>query len=341
MAKIAKKRILPFAGKVLVRQGDVVESDTVVAEMCYVGKRPFIVNIAERIKVDLDSIEPYLKKGVGDVVHSGDIIAEKRTLAAWMSVKSPVSGVLEYISPASGSVIIREKVEKDELGHVTVNCAQILDIAPEKLKLHLDKHRGEKVEKGGKIASLSLYGGFSTRFCRSPIYGEIVDIDNTTGDVVVKRPVEERRLKAFIPGNVIEVLAERGVVIETEAEVFHGVFGFGGETWGVLGRDIVVLDEPLARRDFDSLRGQVKGIIAPSFGVEEFMDLFGDELRKGITKENDTGITLILMRGFGRLRLDDLSMKKLSEFKGKFAAIDGRSQIRAGAKRPEIIIPVR
>jgi hypothetical protein len=341
MGKIKKKRLLPFPGEVLVKKGDVVEPDAVVAEMCYLGERPFIVSIAERLKVDLDDIESYLLKKVGDAIHSGEVIARRKTLTTLMEVKSPVGGILEYVSPASGGVIVREKVDEDEVGPVTVNCAEALDIPPERVRAHLDKKRGEKVEKGGKIASVSLYGGFSMKYCRSPLYGEIIDIDHSTGEVIIKRPVEERKLKAFLPGTVDEVIPERGVVIESEAEILYGVFGFGGENWGVVGRDIVIFTEAITRKEFESLKGKVKGIIGPSLPVQEFEDLFGDEIGKGITKENDTGMTIILMEGFGLLHLCEETRRRLNEYSGRLVAIDGRSQIRAGAKRPVIIIPLQ
>jgi hypothetical protein len=340
MASILKKRMLPFPGEVLVKQGDTVEPDTVIARMRYLGERPFIVSIADRLKVELNEIEGYLTRKVGDVIHAGEIIATRRMLASRMEVASPVSGILEYISPASGGVVIREKVDANELGPVTVNCAEALDIAPGKLKIHLDKGKGDKVEKGGRIASISLYGGFSMKYCRSPIYGEITDIDHTTGKVVVRRPVEQRELKAFIAGTVHETIPARGAVIKTEAEMLYGSFGFGGENWGVLGRDIVVFEERIGREDYESLKGKVTGIIGPSLSVQEFEDIFGDEIRKGITKENDTGLTIILMEGFGTLKLDEVTRKRLNEFEGKPAAIDGRTQIRAGAKRPVILIPL-
>jgi len=339
MAKILKKRILPFDGKVLVNKGDIVKPETLVAEMFYIGERPFIVNIADRLKVELTEIEGYLTKKVGDTVQVGEIIAERKTLGARMLADSPVSGILEYISPASGGVIIREKVGKDELGPVTINCANALDIPPERLEINLNKHKGERVEKGGILASISLYAGIIMKYCKSPIYGEVVDVDLKRGNVVVKRPVEERKLNASIPGIIKEVIPKRGVVIETDAEVFYGVFGFGGEKWGTLGKDIIIFDEPIKRKEFESLRGKIKGIITPSISVMEFDDIFGDEIRKGITKENETRITVILMEGFGRLKLDKGIKKKLNKYIGRLVTIDGRTQIRAGVRRPEITIP--
>ncbi len=340
MAKVLKKRMLPFPGEVLVRQGDTITSDTPVARMCYLGERPFIVPIAQRLKVELNEIEGYLIKKVGEAVHAGEIIARKKTLTARMEVKSPVSGILEYVSPASGGVVIREKVDKSELGPVTVPCASVLDISPGKVKMHINKKEGDRVEKGGTLASVSIRGGFSSKKCRSPIYGEVMSIDHATGDIIVKRPVEERTLNAFVSGVVHEIIPERGVVIETDAEVLHGVFGFGGETWGVFGRDIVFFREEIKRTDFNSLRGKVKGIIGASLSIGDFEDLFGDEIRKGITKENDTGMTIILMEGFGKATLDEVLIQKLEASTGKLIAIDGRTQIRAGAKRPEILIPL-
>jgi hypothetical protein len=340
MAKIRKKRVLPFDGKILVKEGERVESDTIIAEMFYLGERPFIVDIAGRLNIDLKEIEGYLTKKIGDYIEVRDTIAVRHRMAVRLEAHSPVSGILESISPASGNIVIREKVNKEEIGPVTINCAEELNIPTKSLQLYLKKKLGNKVEKGGVIASKSIYAGIRMEYCRSPIFGEIVSIDLKTGNVTVRRPIEERKMDAFIPGVIKEIIPKRGAIIETEGELINGVFGFGGEEYGTLGEEIIILESPLRRKQFEEYKGKIKGIITPSINVREFGDLFGEEIKKGITKDNDTGITIILMKGFGEKKLDIEIIKKYNEFKGRLIAIDGRTQIRAGAKRPEIIIPL-
>lgn len=340
MAKIQKKRILPFDGRVLVKEGDRVKPDTIIAEMLYLGERPFIVDIAGRLNIGLREIEDYLTKKIGDHIEARDVIAVRQRMTVKLEAHSPVSGILEFISPASGKIVIREKVNKEEIGPVTINCAEELNIPTKSLQLYLEKKLGNKVEKGGVIASKSIYAGIRMEYCRSPIFGEIISIDLKTGNVTVRRPIEERKMDAFIPGIVKEIIPKRGTIIETEGELINGVFGFGGEEYGILGEDIILVEKPLRRGDFEEYVGEIKGIIAPSINIPEFKDLFGEEIAKGTTKDNNTGVTIILMEGFGDKKIDINTMKKFNHFKGRLVAIDGRTQIRAGAKRPEIIIPL-
>lgn len=147
-------------------------------------------------------------------------------------------------------------------------------------------------------------------------------------------------MDAYIKGLVREIIPNRGAIIETEGELINGVFGFGGERYGILGEDIIILENYLKRDEFEDYKIDVIGIITPSINSYEFKDLFDEEISKGITKENNLGTTIILMSGFGNKKIDENLLKKLNEFKGIKVSIDGRTQIRAGARRPEIIIPL-
>ncbi len=338
MAKLHKKRLLPIDGNVLVKEGDRVEPDMIVAEMIYIGERPFIVDVAGRLNINFREIGDYLTKEIGDHIDVREVVAIRHRIAVRLEAHSPVSGILESISPASGNIVIREKINKEEIGPVTVNCSEELKIPPESLGLYLNKKVGDKVEKGGIIASKPIFAGLGMEYCRSPIFGEIISVNLKKGSATMKRPIEERELNAYIGGVVKEIIPKRGVVIETEGELIFGVFGFGGEQYGILGEDIILLDCPLRRNQFEECTGKVKGIITPSINLCEFKDLFGKEITKGITKDNSIGVTIILMEGFGEKEMNSKTLKKLNEFVGRPISIDGRTQIRAGAKRPEIII---
>ena len=59
----------------------------------------------------------------------------------------------------------------------------------------------------------------------------------------------------------------------------------------------------------------------------------------GITGQEDIGITVLLMEGFGHLSMRKEAWETLASLEGKMASINGATQIRAGAIRPEIIVP--
>ena len=52
-------------------------------------------------------------------------------------------------------------------------------------------------------------------------------------------------------------------------------------------------------------------------------------------------ITVIITEGFGQIAMADRTFNLLKQREGSIASISGRTQIRAGVMRPEIIIPVR
>ena len=59
-----------------------------------------------------------------------------------------------------------------------------------------------------------------------------------------------------------------------------------------------------------------------------------------ITGDENVNTTLIVTEGFGEIAMANRTFELLSKCEGKIASISGRTQIRAGVMRPEVIIPV-
>ena len=72
--------------------------------------------------------------------------------------------------------------------------------------------------------------------------------------------------------------------------------------------------------------------------VTTISDILGYSLGVAITGTEDT-TTLIITEGFGRIGMAERTYALLSSNEGKFASINGSTQIRAGVIRPEVIIP--
>ncbi len=115
---IEKLRRLPLKGTVLVRVGEVVTPNTVVARTELPGLMQTI-KVAERMGIEASEVAGVLKIQVGDAIKKDDVIAETKGLFGKFfrsEFRSPVSGKVELISPTNGHVGVREAptpVEKD------------------------------------------------------------------------------------------------------------------------------------------------------------------------------------------------------------------------------------
>lgn len=115
---IEKMRRLPLKGTVLVQEGQPVTPQTVVARTELPGIMQ-TVKLAERMGIEPADVPEALRVKVGDHVKVGDVLAISKGLFGRLfksEFKSPVTGTVELISPATGHVGIREApmpVEKD------------------------------------------------------------------------------------------------------------------------------------------------------------------------------------------------------------------------------------
>ena len=70
--------------------------------------------------------------------------------------------------------------------------------------------------------------------CQSKYAGTVETISDITGQVILRGAPHPVQVQGFLPGKVIEVLENQGVVIEKEVSFIQGIFGIGGETFGEL-----------------------------------------------------------------------------------------------------------
>jgi hypothetical protein len=82
----------------------------------------------------------------------------------------------------------------------------------------------------------------------------------------------------------------------------------------------------------------VKGVIVGGIMDEDLYSLLGYEIGVAITGNEDIGITLVIMEGFGEMSMSDRVFEILKRKEGQLASINGTTQIRAGVMRPEVII---
>jgi len=125
---VRKTRRLPILGEALVKKGDEVDFDTIVARSNIPGE-PNIVRIDDMLGVLSEDVPAYMVKKVGDKVEKDEIIAKSSSLFGFMkkNATSPLTGIIESISDSSGQVVIRAPPIPVELkAYVRGTIAEVL-----------------------------------------------------------------------------------------------------------------------------------------------------------------------------------------------------------------------
>jgi hypothetical protein len=113
---VRKRRLLPIPGTLMVKEGDRVMADSVVARTELPGK-VHSVNVANLLGAAPDEIREYLIKKEGEAVHKDEVFAENKPFIKWLKteVRSPIQGKIDTVSTVTGQVLLREPPRRLEL----------------------------------------------------------------------------------------------------------------------------------------------------------------------------------------------------------------------------------
>jgi hypothetical protein len=114
---------------VLVKSGEAVEPQTIVARAALPGIMQS-VKVAGQLGIDPDELEGALKVKVGDQVTKEQVLAETKAFFGFFKseAKSPVTGTVETISTASGSVGIRQAATPIDLtAYIAGKVASVIE----------------------------------------------------------------------------------------------------------------------------------------------------------------------------------------------------------------------
>lgn len=218
---------------------------------------------------------------------------------------------------------------------------------------------GDRVTKGSVLCEhRGLFGLLRTRF-PAPENAVVEFITERTGHIGLRLPSKELSIEAYIDGKVVSVVEGKAIVIEAEASVVQGIFGVGGERQGILEVLQVSSAKALTAADLPAdCRGKVivggahlspetipilksrgaVGVVVGSIDDAVLSLLLGYELGIALTGDEDIPFTVIATEGFGMLALSERVLEILSAHQGARVSVNGATQVRAGAVRPEIIV---
>ena len=286
-------------------------------------------------------------------VSSRTIIRRRRDL--------PIAGdvLVKEGEVVTGSQVVARAQLEGELRLVRV--AELLGIPASDLPTALRVGEGDSVADGTLLGELRGLWGLFRSTVLSPIAGTVEFISSATGHVGVRAPSTPLNLTAYIDGRVVAVEPNRSVVIEAESTFVQGIFGVGGERRGRLrllpvSADTVLTEELIP----DSAQGEVLvgghsptsaalakaakagavGCITGSIDDRALREYVGYDIGVALTGDENVAMTLIITEGFGSLPISERVLSTLRSINGEVVSINGATQVRAGAQRPEIVGPM-
>ncbi len=228
--------------------------------------------------------------------------------------------------------------------HRIMNVQKALDLwtAGDAEKL-MEYKVGEKVEKGDILAQTA---GFLPRVVRSPVDGQVVAIHQ--GQIFLEHSVEKVRLAAGIPGTVVEILPERGVVIESNGALIQGVWGNQRISQGNLQIIEQLEEEELTSSLLDESHRNV--VVFGGFVIQPGVLEMAKEIQvRGLVLSGMSSslvslamkmpYPIILMEGFGQVQVNDLALKLMHNNEKREISMNAEWDPSRGEK-PEIFIPL-
>ncbi len=266
-----------------------------------------------------------VKVKVGDIVKANDIVA-----------RAELPGELHILRIG------------DELG-----------LTPEEVHAGFLVGDGEYVHQGTTLCMhKGLFGLFKSTYV-APEEGKVEMLSQSTGNLGIRKAPKELSLDAYVSGKVVEVVEGKAVVIESHAGLVQGIFGVGGERYGeilvlpekaelvievsdipadVRGKVLVAAGRPTADALNRAREQGATGFVVGSIDDRDLTVFVGYEIGLALTGDEPTSMTLIITEGFGDMRMSARAFEVLKRFQGKLASINGVTQVRAGAMRPEVLV---
>lgn len=360
------RRPISRGARILAQPGQAVGPDTPVAALELDTGPLRRLNCARRLSCRPDEIGQHLVVAVGDQVSEGQALAVRALFETPVVVPAPVNGRVALVSTHLGFAYLREvPPATDE--PVRLDLAELLQEPAAGCSRWLRVGLGDRLCRGQVVATRSW--GIWKRHITSPVSGIVTDISGDGARVVIEPLPNQAEVRALLPGRVVDAEPGRQVRVEGDGWRVEGKFGVGGPVWGRLA-DLtgtafatsagqlgpvpevaglaVLLGAPPKAADLRRLRAAgARAVITPRMDQGELASFVGAELRLGITTGTaQSDLAVVLLEGFAdrdeasRVGQDPggTPMDLLRVHAGRLVYVDGRTQVRAGARRPEVIV---
>ena len=262
--------------------------------------------------------------------------------------------VRERLLPVSGTVLARlnQKVSSTDViaetnwarEHILLDVARTLHITPSAadrlIKCKVDDHIAASAE-------VAVGAGLFPRSARAPREGRVVAVGG--GQVLMEVGDSRMELRAGIPGTIIEIIPNRGAVIQPAGALVQGIWGNGRIDSGLLVNIAEKPDGVLTAGRLDvSLRGSI--LLAGMVNDAETLQTAADLPVRGlilsslspslIQAAREMRYPIMVTDGFGPLPMNSAAFKLLSTNAKRDVTVNAETYDRYSGARPEVIIPL-
>lgn len=260
----------------------------------------------------------------------------------------------ERLLPQPGKVLVRagQKVAAvDAIAETNLfpdflllDVAHSLQLSASKTEQYLHCQQGDQLAQGDVIAGPV---GLANRTVRAPRDGKVVLVGE--GQVLLETTGRVFQLKASIPGDVVELVTDRGAVIETTGALIQGIWGNGRIDAGVMSVLAKKPDMLLTLADLDvSLRGSI--VLAGYCNDPDVLTMaeelplrglvFGSLAASLLPVAAKLSCPVLVIEGFGDHPLNPAVFKLLSTSERREVALNAEAWDRNTGARPELVIPL-
>lgn len=256
----------------------------------------------------------------------------------------PVAG--EVLVKLNQKVISTDVIAKATWSreHVLIDVSRTLGVSPAAADKLMRVKEDDKVTEGMEVATSK---GIIPRTLRAPSEGRVVAAGG--GQILLETGDTSVQLRAGLPGTVVQVIHDRGVIIRTIGALIQGVWGNGRIDTGILLNLTEKPDDVLAASRLDiSMRGSV--ILAGFVRDAETLQAAAEIPVRGIILSSISPALLhaaqqqrypiVAIDGFGKVPMNSSAYKLITSNAKRETTLNAESFNRYTGARPEVIIPL-
>lgn len=262
--------------------------------------------------------------------------------------------VRERVLPIAGNVTARvqQKVSANDVvaeakwarEHVLLDVARLLNVSSAMAEKLIKCNVFDELPVNAEIA---VGKGMFAKSIRVPRAGRVVAVGG--GQVLMEVGETRIELRAGIPGTVVQILPNKGVVIQTAGGLIQGVWGNGRIDSGVLVNLADAPDSVLTPNRLDvSLRGSIilAGIVKDAEALEAAAELpargliISSIFPSLLSKAREMKYPILVTDGFGTLPMNNAAYKLLSTSAKREVTVNAETYDRYTGAKPEVIIPL-
>ncbi len=264
----------------------------------------------------------------------------------------------ERLLPVPGQVLVRsgelvgpaDVVARCQLpGEIrVVDVSRTLGVPGDQAARYIRKSAGDTVQADEVLASPRGPLGQLQKSCRSPVEGQVVEVRG--GLILIESAATTFELRAHLMGQVTNVMPNWGVVVSAAGSLIQAVWGSGGEAEGVLKMLVDNHQKPLRGRSIDvSCHGTVVagGRILDEKVFEQAVEAKIRGMIIGAVHADlcpfleSLPFPVLATEGFGTIPMSQQVFSLLQSNAGREVMLSADTRAHWGAKRPEVLIPLR